>query len=157
MKTRTTCILALIVLFGLPSAFAQTIKSDDFNAFNLNTGIWTLTDPVGDATLTLVGTNTTNARLSLAIPAGTSHDPFAGQSQFPRIMQPASNSDFVIQTKFESALNAAYQIQGIIVEASPAEFLRFDVYGDGSSTFVYSALGNGGSTIINSNIGAANI
>ena len=153
----TLLLFALTLCVALPQIHAQTITSDDFNAFNLKTTIWTFTDPVGDATLTLVGTNTTNAQLSLSIPAGTSHDPFEGENRVPRIMQPASNSDFVIQTKFESSMNAQYQIQGVIVEASPTEFLRFDFYSDGSSTFVYSALGNGGSQIINQNIGLAGI
>ena len=113
-------------------------RSDDFNAFNLNTGIWTFSDPLGDATLLLTGTKTANARLSLSVPAGIPHDLYTGRNTAPRILQAASNADFTLDIKFDSPVSQAYQLQGVLVQQSASVLLRFDFSSDGTSTKVYA-------------------
>ncbi|MBK7259735.1 MAG: hypothetical protein IPI01_18435 [Ignavibacteriae bacterium] len=113
--------------------------SDDFNRPNLDTSRWTFTDPVGDATLTMVGSGTANARLSLAIPANVQHDLWTGINNAPRVMQSAKNSDFVLQTKFDSGVLSAYQIQGVLVQQDANTLIRFDLSSSGTNTYIYAA------------------
>ncbi len=113
--------------------------SDDFNHFNLKTGIWTFTDPLGDVTLGLTGTGTSNARLALTVPAGVEHDLWTGKNTAPRVLQDTENSDFVIQTKFDSGLLSAYQIQGIIVQQDLNNLMRIDLSSGGTYIYVYAA------------------
>jgi hypothetical protein len=113
--------------------------SDDFNRANLDITRWTFTDPVGDATLVMTGKGTANARLSLTVPAGVQHDLWTGINNAPRVMQPAKNSDFVLQTKFDSAVLSAYQIQGILVQQDASTAIRFDLSSSGSNTYVFAA------------------
>ncbi len=140
-QTISVFLLVLACVVGFSASGSAQIQSDDFHLPTLNTSIWTFVDSVGDATLSFVGTNTRNARLSLAIPGGVDHDPYNGINDIPRIMQAAPNSDFVIQAKFDSPVGPSIQILGLIVEASPTEFLRFDFYSNGGQTWMYSALG----------------
>jgi hypothetical protein len=114
-------------------------RSDDFNAYNLNTGIWTFSDPVGDASLLLKGTKTANAELSITIPAGVRHDLFTGANTAPRILQPAANVDFTLDVKFDSPVTQAYQLQGVLIQQTPSILIRFDFSSDGSSTKIYAA------------------
>ena len=108
------------------------IISDDFNALALNTSTWTKIDPIGDAKLTMEGTGTQNALLNITVPAGVSHDVWraagvlTGGNNGSRIMQTANNSDFEIQTKFQSNMTQAYQMQGIIIQQDNDNYLRFD-------------------------------
>ncbi len=46
-------------------------------------------------------------------------------------MQPVANSDFEVETKFESMGSAQYQDEGIVVEQDASTLLRFDVLLDG--------------------------
>jgi uncharacterized repeat protein (TIGR02543 family) len=132
--------ISILVLLPISArADAGAFASDDFNSFNLDTGLWTFVDPVGDATLAMMGTNTQDAWVSISVPAGTSHDVWAAGNQAPRIMQPADDTDFEIEAKFESGLSQKYQMQGIIVEQDSDDFLRFDFYSDDVSTKVFAA------------------
>ncbi len=112
------------------STFAEAAdpKSDDFNACVLDSSRWTVIDPVGDVTV-----ETNGRQLSIAVPAGVSHNLWTGENDAPRVMESAQNSDFEIEVKFESALSEQYQMQGIIVEADSNNFLRFDFYDDGNA------------------------
>jgi hypothetical protein len=124
---------------GTSNAFPViAFRSDDFNAANLNRGIWTFSDPVGDATLLFAGTKTANARLSLSVPAGVSHDLFTGKNTAPRILQPASDADFTLDVKFDSPVSEAYQVQGVLVQQSATVLLRFDFSSDGTATKAYA-------------------
>jgi regulation of enolase protein 1 (concanavalin A-like superfamily) len=113
--------------------------SDDFNSRNLNTGLWTFVNPLDDAALLMTGYNTADAHLKLVLPAGTSHDVWVGGNKAARVMQQSTNVDFVAEVKFESILNAAYQIQGIIVEESSSRFLRFDFVRNDFNTRIFAA------------------
>ena len=125
---------------GTSSAFPViAMVSDDFNRPNLDTARWTFTDPVGDATLTMVGSGTTNARLSLEIPSGVQHDLWTGINNAPRVLQNMKNSDVVLQTKFDTGVLLAYQIQGILVQQDASVLIRFDLSSSGENTYVLAA------------------
>jgi regulation of enolase protein 1 (concanavalin A-like superfamily) len=139
-------ILVFLVFFlpTLVEADAGTFDSDDFNSFNLDTVLWTFSDPVGDATLMMTGTNTTDAWVSISVPAGTSHEVWTGENSAPRIMQSATDTDFELEVKFESGLSQKYQMQGVLVEQDDDDFLRFDFHSDGSSTMIFATSFIGG-------------
>jgi GH18 family chitinase/regulation of enolase protein 1 (concanavalin A-like superfamily) len=122
----------------------STIRSDDFNSSSLNTSIWTFVNPLHDATLSLVGTGTQDALLSISLPYGQSHDSWTGGNFAPRITQSANNTDFEVETKFQSTLNAGYQQPGVIVEQDSLNYLRFDFIHDGSNLNIYAATITGG-------------
>ncbi len=138
-------VLAAVVFPLIASVtFGQAVSSDDFNQFNLNRNIWTIVDPLGDASFTLTGTNTTNARLSIAVPGGVAHDLYTSGNNAPRVLQNVANTDFSVTAKFESAVSLPFQIQGILVEQTPGNFMRFDFYSDGGSTKMFAATIDGG-------------
>jgi hypothetical protein len=145
--------------YGPDSTFAtkdsSTIVSDDFNTFLLESP-WTFVNPLGDATLAFVGQNTPNAWARLIVPAGTTHEPWTSGSLSPRIMQPANDRDFEIETKFESPVLQQFQIQGMLVEEDSVNYLRFDLNSNGSGTRIFAGtLVNGiGASLINVQVGA---
>jgi uncharacterized repeat protein (TIGR02543 family) len=118
----------------------SSIVSDDFNTCDLNEGLWTWTDPRGDATQDMAGTFTEDAWLSISVPAGTSHDVWTGGNFAPRIMQPANDTDFEIEVKFESGVSQQYQIQGVLVEEDDDDFLRLDFHSWSSDTRLFAAI-----------------
>ena len=93
-----------------------SLLSDDFNACLLNP-IWTEIDPQGNTTLSMSGET-----LTLSFPGGSAHDWTNGGP--PRIMQMAGDSDFSIDVKFESALTAIGQMQGILIEEDADTYVR---------------------------------
>ena len=101
--------------------------SDDFNAPTLDTSKWTIVNPKGDATITVIGNGTSDALLSIAVPGGQEHDVWITNNA-PRIMQPIANKDFEIEVKFQSQTTLAYQMQGVIIEQDSNNYLRFDMY-----------------------------
>ena len=107
---------------------ASGIQSDDFNTCELNE-FWDFVNPLGDCTAETEGTFSGSARLSISVPGGTSHSISDSNTDAPRVMQPAANTDFGIRAKFTSALSEEYQVQGILVEGTGEdEFLRFDFF-----------------------------
>jgi uncharacterized repeat protein (TIGR01451 family) len=108
--------------------------SDDFHAATLNTGLWTFVNPVGDGTMSLNGT-----QLLLTTPAGPTHDAYLGGNTTVRVVQATPNIDFQVEAKFDSLGTVAYQDEGILVEQDASNFIRFDVYYDGTATRVFSA------------------
>lgn len=107
--------------------------SDDFNGV-LDTSVWTFYDPVGDSNL-----STTGSQASISLPAGSNHDLWENKLFAPRIRQAAKDTDFEVEVKFDSALSAQYQANGMTVEQDLANFLRFDFYSDGAVTRIFSA------------------
>ena len=130
------------------SAPPAGIVSDDFSSGSLNTGLWTSVNPLADATFSVTGAGTQNARLSIAIPAGVSHDLWSGVSNVARLMQPAPNTDFQVETRFESPLTTQYQFEGILVQQDAANFIRFDVVRDASSARFFVASFSAGTPTI---------
>jgi regulation of enolase protein 1 (concanavalin A-like superfamily) len=124
---------------GAPGAF----QSDDFNQAAIDTQLWTVVDPLGDATISVSGFGTADARLSISVPADVAHDPWTSNDS-ARIMQPASNTDFQIEAKMESVVSQQYQSQGIIIEQDSGRWLRFDVHSDGTNVFGLAASNDSG-------------
>jgi len=122
------------------------LVSDDFNDSILNTSLWTLVDPVGDATLSMTGT-----QLAISVPGGSSHDVWTSGNFAPRIMQTINDTDFSIEVKFDSVPSAAFQLQGLLVEADSDTFLRFDFYSSGAGLNVFAASFTDGSPSIQAN------
>ena len=122
------------------------VISDDFNTSSLNQSLWTFVNPLGDAVLTMTGT-----QASIAVPAGTSHDIWYSNLA-PRIMQNVSNTDFDVEAKFESSMNSQYQVQGLIVQQDLSNFLRFDFVRDASNTRIFAASFKGGSPSVISDL-----
>ena len=124
------------------------IVSDDFSGGSINTGLWTVVNPLSDAAFSLTGTGTQNARLSIAIPAAVSHDLWSGVCNAPRLMQTTPNSDFQVEVRFESPLISQYQFEGILVQQDASNFIRFDVVRDASSARFFTASFSGGTPTI---------
>ncbi len=145
MRLGSPFVTAVICLSlaGSSLAVAQ-IVSDDFNAYNLKTSLWTFTDPMGDATLTLNGTGTSSATLSLTVPAGASHELWTTGYDIPRIMQPAPNTDFEVEVKFQSDVTQLYQMQGVVVEQDSANLLRIEYNSAGAGVNIFAASFSGG-------------
>jgi len=114
------------------------IISDDFRN-GVAGSQWTFVDPLGDATLAFAGAGTANANAQISVPGGVAHQPWTGGNTAPRLMQPVNDGDFEFEVKFESMLATTYQMQGIIVEESPGNYLRFEYYGDASQLYLFAA------------------
>ncbi len=124
----------------------SNIVSDDFSSCTLDTDLWTLVDPVGDATIELAGPYSGHGWLSMSVPDGVDHDAWVPVNRAARVMQSVNNADFEVEVKFESELGLQYQDQGIIVEQDPTNFVRFDFYSTNSNTHVFAA------TVINATV-----
>lgn len=143
----------LTVVANTPSS----LRSDDFNPTTTELNpVWRFHDPYnttgatdsGESILTFDGTNAV-----IDIPAGLSHDLWAGKSLAPRLLQPAGNENFGIEVKFESAPSMRYQLQGIVVQQDDDTFLRFDTYHDGTSPRLFVAYVDGTtSTVVRSTV-----
>ncbi len=106
----------------------SSLQSDDFNQCTLNTARWTYVDPQGGAGASLL--QATGTDLSLAVPAGISHDVWRSGISAPRIKQAANNNDFTVDVKFNSSLSQTYQLQGLLIEQDQDDLLRINVQFD---------------------------
>ena len=134
---------AAAFLFASP---ALGFDSDDYNRLNLDTGRWTFVNPLGDGTVAMHGAGTGDAHVVLSVPVGPSHDPWQSNNKAVRIMQPIADTDFELEAKFDSEPSARHQLQGFIVEQDNLNWLRFDVYHDGTSLRIFAGVTLGGSS-----------
>ncbi len=131
LLSRATLTIVLAIVAG-SAAFADSTSfvSDDFNARNLKRPPWSFVDPQNDATLRAVSTGTDSASITIAVPAGRSHDISSSGYKVPRILQTATDTDFRLEAKFFSGVtggsSASYQVQGIVVEQNNSNVIRFD-------------------------------
>jgi uncharacterized repeat protein (TIGR02543 family) len=104
------------------------MRSDDFSSDELDETLWRFVNPLGDATLTLSGTN-----VIVYVPGGIKHT-FTPTGNFaPRLMQDAPNTDFETEVKLGSIGSYTYQDQGLFVQQDDDTYLRFEViYTSGS-------------------------
>ena len=65
-------------------------------------------------------------RAVVSVPAGASHDLWAGANTAPRLLQAAGDGDFEIEARFDSAVSVGYQSQGLVAQAGFEELVRFD-------------------------------
>ena len=117
----------------ISAQFTNKPQSDDFNSCTMASQ-WTYSDPVGNSTMSLNGT-----QLLLSVPAGSNHDVWTGANTAPRLMQATDNTDFEVEVKFDTTVNFKFQLQGIIIQQDNNNFLRFDFFNDGSNTNVFYA------------------
>lgn len=117
----------------------SSIVSDDFDRFNLDTPFrWVFENPLKDGWVNMIGADSGDANLALFVPAGQSHDPWH-TNRSVRVMQPAMDTDFEIEVRFASEPSLKFQQQGIIVEQDSSNWLRFDLFHDGSDLYVFAA------------------
>jgi regulation of enolase protein 1 (concanavalin A-like superfamily) len=138
-------LVAGICVASTPAALAAPPTSDDFDRANLDLGLWTFVNPLGDGSLRMVGAGTGDAVVELSIPDGASHDPWQ-VNRSVRIMQPADDADFEVEVWFQSEPALRYQMQGVIVEQDADNWLRFEFLHDGSGLSVFAARTVGGSS-----------
>ncbi|MEA2264194.1 MAG: hypothetical protein QOJ51_7019, partial [Acidobacteriaceae bacterium] len=103
------------------------IISDNFDESTLNASLWTTENPLGDGIVTMAGTAAT-----LNVPQGTIHDLSTSGDNTLRVMQPVANTDFSVDVRFQSAPEIGNQDEGILVEQDSGDFLRFDVFFNGT-------------------------
>ena len=136
--------LAIASAFVAPASQAGrprppiTLVSDDFDtACGIPLPFWSFVDPVGDASREITGVGTEDAQLRIHLPAGVSHDLWTDGDRAPRLVQTVQNRDFSIETKLESEVTQRFQSQGIVIEDSPGNALRFEVYHDGTNRYLF--------------------
>ncbi len=132
-------VFALTALSSTVRASSSGIVSDDFNTFNLDPSVWTIVDPLADASFYVTGTNTGESVLNIHVPGGIRHVVDATNLTAPRIMQAVENTDFAIEVKYTSPLTKRFQQQGVLIQESDTRYLRCDFYSDGVSNFIYVA------------------
>lgn len=115
------------------------VTSDDFNATSINTQLWTIMNPSGQATFRTVGTGTANARLEVSMPAGVYHEAWTNGIYAPWVKQQVPNANFGVEAKFDSEINRRWQVQGIIVQQDDRSFIRADFYADNAVPHLYVA------------------
>ena len=69
----------------------------------------------------------------------TPHDAWSSGNQTLRILQNTTDTDFQVEVKFDSIPNSGNQDQGIFVQTDANNYLRFDVYSDGSTLRMFAA------------------
>lgn len=133
MKTRFTLFFIVVLTYIFQTTVTAQPYSNDFFPETTIQSPWTFYDPVGDATLTWTGTNA-----EISVPSTSEHDLWTGSdNKAPRMLQPAPDTDFQVEIKFESVPSATYQLQGIIVQEDNDTFIRFGTYyGSGPKLFV---------------------
>ncbi|WP_425053528.1 cadherin-like domain-containing protein [Psychromarinibacter sp. S121] len=115
-------------------ALPPDVVSDDFSSATLDPA-WRSEGPTG--TSSALATNATDAFLSLITPDGN-HDVW-GTNNSARVMQSIPDEDFAVEARFLSMPSQQYQMQGFIVEQDAQNWLRFDVYHDGSRLYAFGA------------------
>ncbi len=115
---------ALCLLAAPLSVLAQI--SDDFSRLELDPATWNHIDPVGDCSFDVL-----NGWLAISIPAASGHDPRRNLDRTVRLMQDVTDGDFEIEAKFPSIPTEDYQVQGLLVETDPTDFLFLDYHRTG--------------------------
>lgn len=116
-----------------------TSVSDDFSEAALDANLWTIVDPLGDVAVSLA-----NKQLTIAVPGGTKHEPWTSGNSAPRVLQtvaPSMNSS-VWTVKFNSVpagSNSTYPMQGLLFEQDTANYIRTDIFSDGTSVYAFAA------------------
>lgn len=107
--------------FSFETKAFETIYSDDFNADELDTEIWTFEDPLGGGEVTFTG-----SEIGISIPEGTEHSLWTNGNNTARITQDVGDIDFEIEVKLVSELEEG-QFFGFLVEQTESQFLRLDM------------------------------
>ncbi|MCB9947197.1 MAG: cadherin-like domain-containing protein [Rhodospirillaceae bacterium] len=109
------------------------IQSDDFSDSTLDDA-WDLEGPAGAVNLASAAGE---SYLELVVPEGD-HNAW-DDNLTTRLMQDAADEDFTIEARFLSTPTQAYQMQGLLVEEDADNWIRFDVYHDGTNLHIFGA------------------
>ena len=120
------------------------IVSDDFNTCGGLSPHWTVNDPLGDASIGVVGAGSSNAHLALSVPGGVEHQMWQ-TIHAPHVLQWVTDTDFRVELGFE-ARPAAFQIEGLFVREAADRWLRFDLYGFGGNVYAFAGSTTGTNT-----------
>ncbi|MGH1349917.1 MAG: Ig-like domain-containing protein, partial [Methyloligellaceae bacterium] len=124
----------------------MSITSDDFSGETIDP-IWQLE---GTGASQNLATSGDEAYLELVVPSGTYNAWHTNTAV--RSMQAADNEDFEVEARFLSAPTDDYQNHGILIEQDDANFIRFDVYHDGTSLHLFGAATTNGTSVSKFNI-----
>lgn len=111
-----------------------SIVSDDFDVCAVDTGLWTVVDPIGDGSVAVDGSS-----MLLSVPAGIAHDVWNSANNSVRATQAVADEDFGFEVKYDSVVADSYEMQGILVGQDENDFLRFDFYGFNGRTYLFAA------------------
>lgn len=113
------------------------LASDDFNRCTINNQIWTYVDPqagtAGASSLTATGYG-----VEIAVPGGTRHDVWTSSTptiNAPQLLQAINDTDFDLEVAFESNVEQATQMQGVLIKQSDTKFLRINYQHDSDGSF----------------------
>lgn len=141
--TRRWLLLAVVLIaaIGINPVLAQlrTVVSDDFNGFRLNRDVWTIINPQQTARVRLTGANTRDAWLEINVPGGLNQDIWFTGLDAPRVMQQVRNTDFEVETRFESDVVLQGQSQGILFEQDNGNYLYVFFTPKGGQTSIVAA------------------
>ena len=126
--------------------YLASIVSDGFGSPGLDTNVWQFVDPQGDSAVTVSG-----GRAAISVAGGTEHDVWSGGNNAARIMQDVDDGDFLAEVKIDSVPDSNAQLAGILVEAAPGEFLRFDFVHLSGGLQVFAASFTGGQPTVQHN------
>nr|WP_261342096.1 DUF1349 domain-containing protein [Calycomorphotria hydatis] len=110
------------------------MTSDDFSNPELSRELWQFVDPHGDSQVSFTGSHA-----EITVAEGRSHDLWTNSLWAPRLLQAVNNTDFEIEVKYDSVVQAQYQLQGLVAQADDKNLVRFDVYSDGNTTRLFAA------------------
>lgn len=115
------------------------LASDDFDGCGVLSSIWTWSDPLGQATYGLTGT-----QFKIVLPPNEDYEAWREGNNSARIMQEVANTNFEVIAGFDTMPTQAGQTQGIMFEGGEGEFIRVDFYHDGVNlNFFGGAIVNG--------------
>lgn len=121
--------------------------SDEFNVGSVKPQ-WAFVNPVGDGSYSVEA-----GQLELFVPGGLDHDIWVDGDAAVRLMQPAGDLDLEVEAGFHSPVAAQYQIQGILVEQDPLDFLRIDMHHNGDGPEAFVAAFTGGQPVLEQRMG----
>lgn len=133
-RTASPAALALLLALAAAALPARAQVSDDFSGAVLNGALWSFVDPVGDGAVAQA-----NGQLTISVPAGASHDLWTPDNDAARVVQAVADGDFSLEVKFESMPAAATQMQGLLIEAGPGDYLRLDFLRDAAQLQLFCA------------------
>lgn len=127
--------IAILAIASPTRSATDAFQSDDFNRCSLNS-FWTFENPANAPAAAISGAYSGDSAAVLTVPSGQDLTFSDKNTNAPRIMQPASDTSFELEVKFNTALNQTppdtYNIQGILMRDTTSvpgktKWLRFDL------------------------------
>jgi hypothetical protein len=132
-----------------PDPGASGFVSDDFSGTDLDTGIWTFVNPLGDASAGVAGTE-----LHLSIPADPNvHDFWVGSDTLPRLEQSVADADLDLEVGYASGFDSpsGFQSRGLLFQQADGAGIRIEMLrvAGADSLFTASIIGGTGTVLFN--------